>query len=137
MGAREHFECCEGIKTMTPKQILNTMLKDEIKIMHQEYLKKYPGDKQQFDEGIISSATSRRVDKFIKNYEAMKRQPQNPSTNPNGHPDKLVRPLDKYREIVVDQDEYITIKFRGDIKFATTVRMPVKELHDILMKAQK
>jgi len=59
---------------------------------------------------------------------------ENPLTNPNGHLDKLIRPLNKYKEIVVDQDEYITIKFRGDIGFATTVRMSVKELHDILMK---
>lgn len=57
---------------MTPKQILNTMSDEEIHILYQEYLKKYPGDKQYFDAGIISPSVSKRVDKFIKEYGAKK-----------------------------------------------------------------
>lgn len=52
----------------TPSKILNRMSKQDIRKMHEEYLKKYPEDKLELDSGIVSLKLIRRVNKFIVEY---------------------------------------------------------------------
>jgi hypothetical protein len=61
-------------KTMTPSKILKGMSEDEIVAMRKKYFKKYPEDKSEFDQGVISGTIARRVDTIIKKY--YKRQQQ-------------------------------------------------------------
>lgn len=58
------------------------MQKQDIRKMREEYFKKYPDDKVEFDSGIVSSKIVKRVNKFIGRYAA--NRPGTPSGSTEG-----------------------------------------------------